>query len=333
MLGIFRRLLPGFLRHGSAASFVDPSSPPDRWGLTIQDRAALWSRASVIRFPLVFSAYSGRGIGHSHKARSTRHSARGCDGDFRGFRAFEPGDDSRRIDWRATLRSRRPMIRESEPESTASVFLVVDVSASMYCPDDAGSRPVDLAFEIAVWLAAAAFLRQLPVDLVLTSDREEAQFSGYRGRRCLEPFIRALAEFRPEGRTTDWTGTLASISRRRAASHLFLISDLTWLPEPSELRRTMAGNMPRAVRVAPRSGRVLAGSGRLFADAESGGIVDSSALLSPDRIAHRAERWATAAGCSFLELSADQPRPELSLAAWLRGSRTIRREGDRRHET
>src|SRR5690606_14139521 len=60
--------------------------------------------------------------------RHGRHrSARAGMGlDFRDHRAYVPGDDPRRLDWRAVARRDRLVLRQTESEDELPVVLVVD---------------------------------------------------------------------------------------------------------------------------------------------------------------------------------------------------------------
>lgn len=51
---------------------------------------------------------------------------RGNGTDFDQLREFRPGDDSRRIDWAATARSQRPIVRQYRAERNQSVVILLD---------------------------------------------------------------------------------------------------------------------------------------------------------------------------------------------------------------
>lgn len=76
-------------------------------------------------------ASGSRGIG-LHASRS-----RGAGLEFAQYRAYEPGDELRQIDWKLYGRSDRFFVRESERESPLTVWLIVDTSASMQQADQA----------------------------------------------------------------------------------------------------------------------------------------------------------------------------------------------------
>nr|WP_197057520.1 DUF58 domain-containing protein [Aureimonas altamirensis] len=51
---------------------------------------------------------------------------------FEEMRQYQPGDDVRTIDWRATARSGKPFVRVYDEEKDRPVFLVVDQRANMF---------------------------------------------------------------------------------------------------------------------------------------------------------------------------------------------------------
>ena len=61
---------------------------------------------------------------------------RGGGGDVMDMRAYEPGDESRLIDWKTSARQGRPMVVQRERLSTSRVWLLMDVGREMtgICP-------------------------------------------------------------------------------------------------------------------------------------------------------------------------------------------------------
>lgn len=88
------------------------------------------SRLRALRL-LPQRASGSRGIG-MHASRS-----RGAGLEFAQYRAYEPGDELRQIDWKLYARSDRFFVRESERESPLTVWLILDATASMQQADQA----------------------------------------------------------------------------------------------------------------------------------------------------------------------------------------------------
>jgi uncharacterized protein (DUF58 family) len=83
----------------------------------------LRARLRALRLrPRLASGASGIG---QHASRS-----RGAGLEFAQYRAYEPGDELRQIDWKLYARSDRFFVRESERESPITVWLLLDATAS-----------------------------------------------------------------------------------------------------------------------------------------------------------------------------------------------------------
>ena len=78
---------------------------------------------------------------------------RGSSVEFTEYREYVPGDDIRRIDWRAYGRTRRLFVRSYESETDMVVYLLVDASASMSYRGDSRQSKYHLAAKIAAALA------------------------------------------------------------------------------------------------------------------------------------------------------------------------------------
>ena len=73
---------------------------------------------------------------------SGRHASphRGASVEFAEYRKYVPGDDLRRLDWRAYGRSDRFYVKEFEADTNLRCQLVLDVSGSMGFGSAAGSK-------------------------------------------------------------------------------------------------------------------------------------------------------------------------------------------------
>jgi len=142
----------------------------------------------------------GDGLGQ-HQSRS-----RGAGLEFAQYRAYEPGDEPRRIDWKLYARSDRFFVRESERDSPLTLWLVIDASASMVQADAARRdwRKLDAAKTLAACAIELA-LRQGDrfglVTLGASGPKLVAADAGARHRdRCMLELDRidAAGEWPPE---------------------------------------------------------------------------------------------------------------------------------------
>lgn len=147
--------------------------------------------------------------------RHGRHAAAraGLGLDFRDHRAYVPGDDPRRLDWRAVARRERLVLRRTESEDELSLMLVLDGSGGM----DYGEGPhKKLAYTHAIagglaWLAhrqgdpvGLALGRQQTVDVSLARPRSGRERLGALAQRLVEapargrcPWISLMNEVAP----------------------------------------------------------------------------------------------------------------------------------------
>ena len=58
--------------------------------------------------------------------------------EFSQYRAYQPGDDPRHVDWKLFARSDRYYVRESEVETALTVRVLLDATASMRHADTTG---------------------------------------------------------------------------------------------------------------------------------------------------------------------------------------------------
>ncbi|WP_017169082.1 DUF58 domain-containing protein [Xanthomonas phaseoli] len=93
-------------------------------------------------------AQGAHGIGQ-HASRS-----RGAGLEFAQYRAYEPGDALRQIDWKLYARSDRFFVREAERESPLTLWLLLDATASASQADHA--RPGSTRLQAMATVAACA---------------------------------------------------------------------------------------------------------------------------------------------------------------------------------
>lgn len=126
----------------------------------------------------------------------TARSRRGGAGiEFFGGREYLPGDEIRRVNWKATARTGDLVVTEFEEERAADVAVVLDVRDAAY----RGERPLDLldhAVRGAATLAQGFLAQGNRVGLLMYGAYLDWVYPGY-GRRHGERLLRHLARARP----------------------------------------------------------------------------------------------------------------------------------------
>ena len=114
--------------------------------------------------------------------------------DFEEFRAYQPGDDIRTIDWRVTARTGRPFVKVFREERERPVIIGVDQSHSMFF----GSQ---VAFKSVVAAEAAAILCWSTVDIgdrvggVVFGDKSQDLIKPKRSKRSALRFLNTLSDY------------------------------------------------------------------------------------------------------------------------------------------
>ncbi len=235
------------------------------------DATAIVRRARRLRFRVKPGAVSQL-AGAYHGARP------GVGLTFAELRAYEPGDDVRHIDWNVTARQGRPFVRRFVEERALSLWIVVDVSASMRFGVERATK-ADRAAQAAALLATAAVQNGDRVGLVLVSDRIELELAPAGGVRHLSQLVRALVATPTTSPGTKLSIGLARVRRTARRAMLVVISDFI-AEEPSlTWRRAARRHDTIALRVVdPREMKLPAAGLLSLEDVERGKkrFVDSS---------------------------------------------------------
>ena len=121
---------------------------------------------------------------------------RGGGGDVMDMRAYEPGDESRLIDWKTSARQGRPMVVQRERLSTSRVWLLMDVGREMtgICPS--GEQAYEVAANALRMFAALSMRRADDISLVFGDESSITRI----------PFNGGFAQFE---RTLDTMGAIS----------------------------------------------------------------------------------------------------------------------------
>jgi uncharacterized protein (DUF58 family) len=113
--------------------------------------------------------------------------------EFYGMREYSPGDDIRRIVWRAYARTGRLLVREAEQGITDKVTIVLDQNAAAH-----SSGPVSESFELGVRAAASLGVAHLKEGYAVALEgNEETLVRQLRGTHAQIQFLDALARVQP----------------------------------------------------------------------------------------------------------------------------------------
>jgi len=174
------------------------------------------------------------------RLESPRH---GAGYDLHSLREYQPRDDVRRIDWKATARARRLIVREFNAEDERRVHVALDTFVETDGGTNATGDGADAAerFELAVARAASlvAHFIEERAEVRLTAGDEESRYGV--GREHLYECLRRLAVVAPRPAAADSSRRLDFWQRLAPHSsdggHVILVTTALRGTIPAELWR------------------------------------------------------------------------------------------------
>lgn len=158
------------------------------------------------------------------KTRAERRSKKtGAGIELADTRPYAPGDDFRAIDWSLFARSERLHTRLFEEEEDLSVYVVLDVSASM-----TGGEPpkLDHGKRLAAALAYVSLAALDRVSITTFSDRVLARLPPLRGKGRIFRVLDFLRTTDIGGPTDLGTAMRAFVAQNKRRGVVLLVSDL-----------------------------------------------------------------------------------------------------------
>jgi len=156
------------------------------------------------------------------------YQLRGHGTDFKQLSEYRIGDSVRHIDWRATLRLGKPIVREFQDDRDQCVMLLVDCGRRMRADDrrDAiGSTHFDQVLN-AVMLLSYVALRQGDAVGAMTFGTPAGQgrsFAPRKGARALHALMGQLYGVQPTPTHSDYVAAAQDVMRRQRKRALIVV--------------------------------------------------------------------------------------------------------------
>jgi uncharacterized protein (DUF58 family) len=167
--------------------------------------------------------------------RTARRVAEGR--EFESLREYRPGDDRRTMDWKATARRARPMVRRFEPERNQNILLCLDSGRHM-SGKISGRSKLDFAVDAALRLAKVGLDKGDAVGVLAAGAQVRSFLAPRRGPAHLRALTSALYDVRAELEETNFGLALdtafARVHRRT------LVVFLTELQDPQAATALLA---------------------------------------------------------------------------------------------
>lgn len=168
---------------------------------------------------------------------SGKHTSphRGSSIEFAEYRKYVPGDDIRRLDWRAFGRTDRYYVKEFEADTNLRLCVVLDTSGSMGFSSKGMPTKIDYARRIAATLGYLAAQQGDAVGLTTVAEKIIQSIPAKRSAAHLKLILDTLEQAKPQGETLlpAILDELAERLRQRAL--VVIVSDFFVAPE--ELKR------------------------------------------------------------------------------------------------
>jgi len=162
-----------------------------------------------------------------HRSRSKGFSV-----EFEEHREYSPGDEIRRIDWKALGKFDRYYIKETQDETNLRAYLILDTSASMDYASN-GITKFTYGCILAASLAYLIIKQQDAAGLITFSDRIESFIPPRAKRGYMLEILRSLEGRTPSGETAVGKILQEIAGKINRRGLVILISDL--LDEPEEI--------------------------------------------------------------------------------------------------
>lgn len=158
------------------------------------------------------------------KLKNSRH--RGTGTEFESLEEYRHGDDPRRIDWRATARTRRPVVRRYQIERHRDIMVLVDCGRLMGADAGAGTK-LDCAVDAALRLIRVALGGGDRCGLAMFDNEVLGYMSPIAGSKAFSTVVEALYDLKSRWRETDFSPVFARLqSRQTKRSLVIVISDV-----------------------------------------------------------------------------------------------------------
>ncbi len=162
----------------------------------------------------------------AHKSKD-----KGVGMDFFGIRRYDPSDELRWVDWKATARTGKLMSREYETERNIKIMILLDSSASM-CSGDLENNKFEYSIRAAVLLSQIALSRRDEIGLVAYSSKIDVFIEPKNGRRQIFRILDALARLSPSGLSQTYAAVKYTVNRLRKNAFYIMLTDLEGSSKP-----------------------------------------------------------------------------------------------------
>ena len=225
-----------------------------RVDVRVLPRMALFYRQFSLQFPADVHVFPNlvnlkryelllrRGLTHDQGLVRQRQIGQGA--EFESLRTYIVGDEMSRVDWKATAKRSRLIVKNFEPEREQSVLVAIDVGRATAGEFEVISR-LDYFVNAAMMLAYVSLRQGDWFSLLAFSDRIESYLPPVRHLKHIDKVARALYELKPRRAESDYSAACRFMGlKNRKRSLICLMTDVL----DRESGAVIIGHMARFAR-------------------------------------------------------------------------------------
>ena len=188
--------------------------------------------------------------GRLHEEGKRSRGPLGLGTDFESIRDYQPDDDIRQVNWRASARMGRPMSNQWRVEQDREVMCVVDAGRLMGAPI-AGRTRLDAAVDVVAAIAAVADEIGDRCGVIVFDDQIRRHLKPHRdGGNAV---VRAIYDIEPSAAESDYELALRTIDTGKRA-FVLVLTDL--------IEQAAAQPLAEAIAITARRHQVAVGTAR-----------------------------------------------------------------------
>jgi uncharacterized protein (DUF58 family) len=156
------------------------------------------------------------------------YQLRGQGTDFKQLSEYRIGDAVRHIDWRATLRLSKPIVREFQDERDQCVMLLIDCGRRMRADDrlsEIGTTHFDQVLNAVLLLSYVALKQDDAVGAMTfgTPAGDGRSFAARKGRHALTALMAQLHDIQPTPTHSDYIAAAKDLLRQHRKRALIVV--------------------------------------------------------------------------------------------------------------
>ena len=172
--------------------------------------------------------------------KMTKSRQHGVGTDFESLSEFRRGDDIRRIDWRATARAGKPIVRRYQIERHRDVMIILDCGRLMGADTGKGSK-LDCAIDAGLMLCRVALESGDQCGIGMFDDQLRGYLPPVSGISSMSAITEMVYDTQPRFRESDFSHLFATLqSRQSKRSLIVVLSDILDTETTTRFRTSLA---------------------------------------------------------------------------------------------